>query len=689
MVDSSSVRRQRLWWYAAGSLPLALLAMIAGLALTGAAAPSVLVDPGALVRWGLPVATLLTHAAGTLTVGAFALCALVLPAPARASHRTAAATARAARATAVDGAAWTLAARAGAVAAVVWALAQLAHVVLTHSSIVGTGIGGPGYGSQLAQFVTEIELGRDLMWATVLTALVAVVAVSVGGYASAAWVAALALAALFPTALTGHAAGAASHELAVSSWWLHVGAVTVWVGGLAVLCLVASRTGRDLPDAVQRYSHLALWCFVIVALSGSANAWIRLNSPAELVTHPYGQLLLIKLVLTVALGLAGWEHRRATIPAIRAHPGPSAGRAFWRLAGVEVLVMGAVVGVAVALGSSAPPVPQAPVPDAGPVYLLTGHPVPPYPTALTYLTQWRLDPLFALVGAAALVVYVGWALRLRRRGDAWSPARTAAWVAGVLLFTWVTNGGPAVYGKVLFSAHMIQHMLLVMVVPVFLVLGAPVTLAMRALPHRLDGSRGPREWLLVLVHSRVASFFSNPIVAALNFAGSLIVFYYSPLFEGALTTHLGHVLMVVHFTLAGYLFANVMIGIDPGPSRPPYPLRLLLLFATMAFHAFFGISVISMTSLLAADYFGRLGLPWWVDAMADQEKGGAITWGIGEIPTLALAIGVAVAWSTADDRTARRSDRKADRDEDAELRAYNDMLAARARQSDEELRHQR
>ncbi|MCP6037097.1 hypothetical protein NL368_27550, partial [Klebsiella pneumoniae] len=88
------------------------------------------------------------------------------------------------------------------------------------------------YGSQLAQFVTEIELGRDLMWATVLTALVAVVAVSVGGYASAACVAALALAALFPTALTGHAAGAASHELAVSLWWLHVGAVTVWVGGL-------------------------------------------------------------------------------------------------------------------------------------------------------------------------------------------------------------------------------------------------------------------------------------------------------------------------------------------------------------------------------------------------------------------------------------------------------------------------
>jgi len=157
-----------------------------------------------------------------------------------------------------------------------------------------------------------------------------------------------------------------------------------------------------------------------------------------------------------------------------------------------------------------------------------------------------------------------------------------------------------------------------------------------------------------------------------------VVFYYTPLFELALTTHVGHILMVVHFTLAGYLFANALVGIDPGPARPSYPLRLLLLLATMGFHAFFGISIISQTSLLAADYFGWLGLPWGVDALADQEKGGAITWGIGELPTLALAIGVAVAWAQDDTRIARRSDRAADRDDDAELRAYNAMLATMA-----------
>ncbi|MFH5821625.1 cytochrome c oxidase assembly protein [Georgenia sp. AZ-5] len=668
------------WWYALGALPLALLAMAGGLVLTGAAEPPAIFDPGPLVRWGLPVVTVVQQAAAALTVGAFALCAVVLPAAPRAGAPHVRASAP------VDGAAWPRAARIGGVAAVVWALAQLAHLVLTHGSVVGA-IGGEGYGAQLAQFVTDVELGRNLAWATVLAALVAVLAVSVAGYTSAAWTTVLAFAALFPLALTGHAAGAASHELAVSSWWLHLGGVTLWVGGLAVLVLVGSRLGRDLPAAVQRYSRLALWAFAITALAGTANAWLRLSSPVELFTHPYGHLVLIKVLLTVGLGLAGWAHRRMTIPELERRaasvPATGAGWAFWRLAGVEVLVMGAVVGVAVALGSSAPPVPQEPVTEAGPVYLLSGYAEPPFPTALTYLTQWRPDPVTALVTISALVVYLGWVVRLRRRGDAWPAARTASWVIGFVLFFWVTNGGPSVYGKVLFSGHMIQHMLLVMVVPILLVLGAPITLALRGLPHRGDGSRGPREWLLALVHSRWLAFFSNPIVAAVNFAGSLVVFYYSPLLEGAVTTHVGHVLMVVHFTATGYLFANALIGIDPGPSRPSYPLRLLLLFATMAFHAFFGISLIEQSALLAADYFGQLGLSWGggVDAMADQVKGGAITWGIGEIPTLALAIGVAAAWAKEDDRTARRSDRKADRDEDAELRAYNEMLAERAARS--------
>jgi putative copper resistance protein D len=238
---------------------------------------------------------------------------------------------------------------------------------------------------------------------------------------------------------------------------------------------------------------------------------------------------------------------------------------------------------------------------------------------------------------------------------------------------------------VLFSAHMVQHMVLAAVVPIFLALAGPVSLALRALPVRAtrlggDASRGPREWILVLVHSRVGQFFAHPLVAAVNFVASMIVFYYSGLFEWSLRTGVGHYAMVVHFTLVGYLFVNGIVGVDPGPKRLPYPQRLILLFATMAFHAFFGVTLVGGDSLLVADWFGLMGRPWGPSAIADQQAGGAITWGIGEIPTLAVAIGVVYAWSRDDERAARRRDRQVARHGDVELDEYNAMLARLADQ---------
>jgi putative copper resistance protein D len=133
--------------------------------------------------------------------------------------------------------------------------------------------------------------------------------------------------------------------------------------------------------------------------------------------------------------------------------------------------------------------------------------------------------------------------------------------------------------------------------------------------------------------------------------------------------------MVVHFSLAGYLFVNALVGIDPGPTRPGYPQRLLLLFATMAFHAFFGVALTTGDVLLVPDWFGLLGREWGPSAIVDQQRGGGVAWGIGELPTLALAIAVAFAWARDDERTAKRRDRKVERDGDTEMDEYNAMLA--------------
>jgi putative copper resistance protein D len=171
----------------------------------------------------------------------------------------------------------------------------------------------------------------------------------------------------------------------------------------------------------------------------------------------------------------------------------------------------------------------------------------------------------------------------------------------------------------------------------------------------------------------------NPIVAAVLFAGSLWAFYYTPLFEWATTNHVGHQWMIVHFLLTGYLFVQSLIGVDPSPVRLPYAGRLLILLGTMAFHAFFGLALVTGNGLLLADWYGTMG--WGTDALADQRVGGGIAWSIGELPTVTLAIIVALQWARDDARRAKRYDRKADRDDDAELDEYNRMLADRAKRT--------
>lgn len=674
--SAALVRRGALGVLAAAGVVAALV----GVAFTGATAAVAVGDPGAVVRWGLPAVETLTELAAALTVGALLLAVCVLPrrAPAAQPARDAA-PADASRRPVADGTAYPRSLVLAGVAAGAWTVLSVAHLVLAYASVAGASPASPSFGDELALFVTQIDLGRTLLSVTTVAAVVTALALVVATPTGAAWTAALSLVALWQLGQTGHAAGAASHDLATSAMVLHLVGAAVWIGALAALALLVRRLGTDVVPAVARYSVVAGWCVAAVAVSGVVNSVVRLGGWDGLST-PYGVLLVVKVLLFGALALLGLAHRRATIPRLA---GTHGALLFWRVVLVELTVMGAVSGVAVALGSSPPPVPDAALPDTTPAYVLTGHPLPPEPTALRWLTEWRWDVLMACAAVAGLVVYLRWVRRLRRRGDAWPWPRTASWVAGMLLFGWTTSGGPSVYGHVLFSAHMIQHMVLVMVVPLLVALSAPVTLLLRAVPARAttlrgDESRGPREWVLTLVHSHVGRFAAHPLVAAVNFAGSMVLFYYSGLFEWSLRSTVGHLAMVVHFTLAGYLFVNALAGIDPGPTRPPYPMRLLLLFATMAFHAFFGVALVGGEGLLVADWFGLTGRPWGPSAIRDQQIGGSIAWGIGEIPTLALAVVVAVLWTRDDERIARRRDRRVDRDGDAEMDEYNAMLARMA-----------
>jgi putative copper resistance protein D len=638
---------------------VAALALFAALAFGGGAATPSLVDPGQVVLYGLPLSKLLMNLGVAVTIGALVLSVFAL-ANGTAEHS------RALDAAAAGAGVWTVA---GGVAAVL-SFQSVANIPLSFDD---------SYGQVLGQYLTGNEIGRAWLTTVLLGAALTVLCFAVRNQTALVFVTALSVLAVVPLAQQGHAGDRASHDIAITAIWLHITASSVWLGGLVAMVLMRGPLGaKGLARVLPRYSTVALIAFLVVAISGYVSAVVRVGDWPSLLS-PYGILVLVKVAALGALGLFGAYYRRVLIARIA---GGGRDRLFWMLAVAELGFMGIASGVAAALARTATPVdlaqtPVAELSDPTPALILTDRELPPELTSVQWLTQWNLDPLWALAAGFGILFYLAGVRRLRARGDRWPWYRTALWLAGMGLLIWVTNGPINVYEPYLFSIHMLGHMLLGMAIPLLLVLAAPITLALRAVHKRDDGSRGVREWILLAVHSKVAGVLTHPLIAAGLFALSLWVFYYSPLFRWATVDHIGHTWMVIHFLITGFLFAQTLVGIDPIPNRAPYPLRLLLLLATMAMHAFFGLSFVTGQALLLPDWYGAMGRTWGQTPLADQQTGGGVAWSVGEIPTVILAIVVAVLWSRSDERDAKRRDRAADRDDDAELKAYNEMLATR------------
>nr|WP_238345174.1 cytochrome c oxidase assembly protein [Actinopolymorpha cephalotaxi] len=552
--------------------------------------------------------------------------------------------------------------------------------MFTLSDFLGIPVARLDYRDNLAGFVAEVTQGRSLAVVFLLAVILAATARGVRTLNGVALLLVLAVTATLPPALTGHSAGAADHDIATSSLLVHIVAVTLWVGGLVGLAVYGWwATTPALGSAAGRYSSLALWCFAAAGFSGLLNAWVRLGGIAPLVTSSYGWLVLGKLAALVALGWFGWWHRRRTLPALdKKAPG-----AFRRFAAVEAAVMAATIGLAVALSRTPTPVPEE-VERQSTAQALIGWAVPPFSWS-NVLTLWRTDALVLVAAATGVVLYLRGVWRLRTRDLRWPVGRTISWLLGVAVTVFVLCSGIATYAPAMFSVHMAQHMTLTMLSPILLAMGAPVTLALRALPagrRAEDGGRerGMREWILTVLHSRVVRVFTHPLVALALYVLSLYAFYFTRLFASAMSSHTGHLLMTFHFLAVGSLYFWPIIGLDPMPRRLPPVGRMLLLFASMPFHAFFGVIVMTTTTVLGAQWFAGLRLPW-LDPLADQNVGGGIAWAAAELPVI-IVLGVVFAqWVRADAREAKRTDRRADAG-DGRLSDYNAMLARLAARDD-------
>jgi putative copper resistance protein D len=599
-----------------------VLAALAGGAVTEKVIPG-LGDAGTLTRWGLPLARLIMDLCATLTVGALLMAAVLLPADGDRLRPQAISYLRAAS--------WLAAA---------WSAAAAFDLILTVSDVLGEPVGQVLGGSELSSYVSQLPQGTALMLVVLLSVVVAMLTRTTATRSAALGLLAVASVALLPPPLTGHSASSPDHEVAVTGVALHVASVVPWAGGLAALTWHALAEGRaagtgTLGVVAERFSRMALWCYVAVGVTGLANAVVRLPHPADLFTGDYGRLMLVKAGAFALLGWFGWTHRTRTLSAVAA----GRPRAFARLAAAEVTLMAGTIGVAVALSRTAPP----PVSGTESVAKgLLGYDLPAPLTAMRLVGLWRFDLFFGILAAVLGAAYLAGARRLRGRGESWPAGRTVWWFSGLLTMVIATMSGIATYSPVLFSVHMTQHLVLTMISPVLLVLGAPVTLALRALrPATVEGDRGPLEWLPVALHSRFVRVITHPAVATGVFVAVSSALYTGPLFEAAMRAHLGHIAMLICFLLSGGLYCWVLMGSGTLPREPSFAARALMLCAILAFHALLGVWL-THTSGMAAGWYTSLGRTWGSSLTSDLHTGGTIAWVGGEITALLMLVPIAL-----------------------------------------------
>jgi cytochrome c oxidase assembly factor CtaG/putative copper export protein len=628
---------------------------IGALSLADALTATGLPDPGLATTLGLPFVRAAGEVAAVLAVGSFLFAAFLVP-PQQSG---------------VLDAAGYRALRLGMVASGVWAVAAALLVPLTISDVSGHPLTDHLDPVTLWSVAGLINTASAWRWTAVLAAVVTLASRLVLRWSWTPPLVAGALVTLLPLGLTGHSSAGGSHDLATNSLLIHLVAASLWAGGLLAVLAHALRGGDHTALAVRRFSTIALWCWVAMALSGVVNALVRVR-PADLLTTGYGQLVVAKLVALSLLGVLGWRQRRGIVAGLPARA------ALVRLALIEAVVFGLTFGIAVGLGRTPPPPPpvlRPSIPEAEIGYDFDGP-----PTLVRVLLDWRFDLIF---GTAALILaglYVAGVLRLRRRGDTWPRGRVVAWLLGCATLLFVTSSGIGRYMPAMFSMHMLAHMGLSMLAPILLVLGAPVSLALRALPAAgRNDPPGMREWILAALHSRLSRFLTNPVVATVLFVAGFYGLYFSHLFDSAVGSHAGHLAMNVHFLLSGYLFYWVVIGVDPTPRPIPPLAKVGVVFASLPLHAFFGVELMGTRRVIGADYYRSLDLSWHTDLLGDQRLGGGIAWAAGEVPLVIVMIALLVQWARSDDRTARRLDRRADLDDDAELNAYNAMLSQLAR----------
>lgn len=559
--------------------------------------------------------------------------------------------------------------------ALIWVISSAVTIFVSLREIIG----GEFDSTTMRSFLTQTGLGRTLAIQLVASLLVLLLLGRIrrGGGALALLV--ISLVALIAPFFESHSGDAGMHGLAIGSILFHIGAIALWIGGLVSLFFV---DGQMRALVLPRFSAIALWLSVIVIVTGVANSWTRMNF-IDAWGSTYSLILIFKVTLVIALIVLASYLRRSFATRGLSNP----------LIILEVTLLAFISLIGSWLSRTEPPLRGDSISaDDLRALAITGVRFPEEPTLWRLSIAYEADGIILGILILATALYIAGVVKLSRNGVKWPVGRTIAFALGISVIDFATSGGLGLYSFFSFSHHMMAHMLLGMVAPIGIVLGAPITLALRALPAgrslaasegEHEAERGPRGLLTAILSSRFVAIMSNPIVALAIFDGSLFALYFTPIFDLLMGSHLGHIAMSLHFLLAGILFFHVIIGVDPRPKQYPYIFRIVILFAAMSIHAFFSIALLSSTSLIGGEYYETLATPWVLDLLEDQRIGASIGWAMGEIPILLSLVATFIQWMRSDEREAARFERRSklakSRGEKDELEQYNDYLAELAK----------
>jgi cytochrome c oxidase assembly factor CtaG len=304
-----------------------------------------------------------------------------------------------------------------------------------------------------------------------------------------------------------------------------------------------------------------------------------------------------------------------------------------------------------------------------PVAALAHGQAPVEPTVAMLLEGWTFAVDVWLPIILAALVY--WqAVRSVDRRHPSNPVprwRLWSWLGGLGVILVALASPIEFYDTTLFSAHMLQHLLLTMVAAPLLALAAPITLLLR-----VSSAEARRKWILPVLNSRVVRVISYPVVAWVLFAGVMWFTHFSPLFDAALDDFALHRLEHALYLGTALLFWWPVIGADPSPHRMTYPGRLLYLALGMPLMSLLGMVIFSAETVLYEHYL-TLERNWGWTPIEDQQWAGGIMWTGGDgVFVLALVLTV-VAWLRHEERENLREDARL-----ARQRAEREKTAAQS-----------